>query len=82
EAILALQETCEQELQQLEGGEESITVLRQEVDTAADAAWAQARELSLTRRAAAQTLEARMSKELAALGMRGATSTCAFRKRG
>src|SRR5215510_78589 len=82
EAILALQETCEQELQQIEGGEESITVLRQEVDTAASAAWAQARELSLARRAAAQALEARMSKELAALGMRGATFDVRFQEEG
>jgi DNA repair protein RecN (Recombination protein N) len=82
EAILALQETCEQELQQIEGGEESITVLRQEVDTAAGVAWAQARELSLARRAAAQTLEARMSQELAALGMRGATFSVRFQAEG
>src|SRR6266852_383463 len=82
EAILALQETCEQELQQIEGGEESITVLRQEVDTAAGVAGAQARELSLARRAAAQTLEARMSQELAALGMRGATFSVRFQEEG
>jgi len=82
EAILALQETCEQELQQIEGGEESITVLRQEVDTAAGVAWAQARELSLARRAAAQILEARMSQELAALGMRGATFSVRFQEEG
>ena len=80
EAILALQETLEQELQQIEGGEESIAVLRQEVDTAATAAWAQAQELSLARRTAAQTLEARMGKELAALGMKGATFSVRFQE--
>jgi DNA repair protein RecN (Recombination protein N) len=80
EAILALQETLEQELQQIAGGEESIAVLRQEVDTAATAAWAQAQELSLARRAAAQTLEARMGKELAALGMKGATFSVRFQE--
>jgi len=72
EAVLVLQATLEQELQQLEGGEESIVGLRREVDMAAAAAWAQAQELSLARRTAAQNLEARMTKELAALGMRGA----------
>jgi DNA repair protein RecN (Recombination protein N) len=80
EAILALQETLEQELQQIEGGEESLAVLRQEVDTAATAAWAQAQELSLARRAAAQTLEARMGQELAALGMKGATFSVRFQE--
>src|SRR5262245_31253894 len=53
EAVLALQTAFEQELQQLEGGEESIATLRQEVDAAAAAAWAQAQELSLARHAAA-----------------------------
>ncbi|MGH7963957.1 MAG: AAA family ATPase, partial [Candidatus Binatia bacterium] len=72
EAVLALQETLAQELQQLEGGEESLAARRQEVDMAATAAWAQAQELSQARRAAAQTLEASMGKELAALGMKGA----------
>jgi DNA repair protein RecN (Recombination protein N) len=38
EAILALQATLEQELQQIEGGEETIVALRQEVETAATAA--------------------------------------------
>ncbi len=80
EAILALQETLAQELQQIEGGEESLAVLRQEVDTAATAAWAQAQDLSLARHAAAQTLEARMSEELAALGMKGATFSVRFQE--
>jgi len=73
EAILALQETLEQELQQIEGGAESIAALRQEIDAAAGVAWSQARELSHARRSAAQTLEASMVKELTALGMKGAT---------
>ena len=38
EAILALQETLEQELQQIAGGEESGAVLRQEMDMTAVAA--------------------------------------------
>jgi len=80
EAVLALQAALEQELQQLEGGEESIATLRQEVDTAAGAAWAQAQELSLARHAAAQTLETRLTKELATLGMKGATFSVRFQE--
>ena len=53
EAVLALHETLERELHQLEGGEESLTALQQEVDTTAVAAWAQAQELSRARHAAA-----------------------------
>ncbi|HEV8716146.1 MAG TPA: DNA repair protein RecN [Candidatus Binatia bacterium] len=78
EAILALQEALAQELQHLESGEESLAELQRIVDTSAAAAWAQARELSLARQAAAQTLEARMSEELAALGMKGATFSVRF----
>ncbi|MBI3302284.1 MAG: DNA repair protein RecN [Deltaproteobacteria bacterium] len=80
EAVLALHETIEQELQQIEGGEESIAALRQEVDTVATATWAQAQELSRARHAAAQTLEASMVKELAALGMKGATFSVRFQE--
>jgi len=72
EAILAFQEAVEQELQQLEGGEETITVLLQEVETAAEAAWTWAQQLSQERRAAARTLEEKMIQELAGLGMKGA----------
>lgn len=82
EAVLALQEALTQELQQIEGGEESLAVLRQEVDNAAAAAWAQAQALSLARRAAAQTLEANMGTELAALGMKGATFSVRFQEDG
>ncbi|MBI3801479.1 MAG: DNA repair protein RecN [Deltaproteobacteria bacterium] len=78
EAILTLQAALEQELQRLEGGEESIVMLRQEVETAAAAAWAQAHTLSLARRAAAEILETRMTTELAALGMKGATFSVRF----
>ena len=82
EAVLALHETLEQELHQLEGGEESLTALQQEVDTAAAAAWVQAQELSRARHAAAQTLEASMVAELAALGMKGATFSVRFQEEG
>ena len=82
EAILALHETLEQELQQLEGGEESLSALQQEVDTTAAAAWAQAQELSRARRAAAHTLEANMGTELVALGMKGATFSVRFQEEG
>ena len=73
EAILAFQAVVEQELQQLEGGEESLIVLRQEVETAAEAAWSWAQQLSQDRQTAARTLEAKMVQELAGLGMKGAT---------
>jgi DNA repair protein RecN (Recombination protein N) len=79
DAILAFQAAVEQELQQLEGGEESLTVLRQEVDAAAEAAWGWARQLSQDRQAAARTLEAKMVQELAGLGMKGATFKVEFR---
>lgn len=79
DAILAFQEAVEQELQQLEGGEESLTTLRQEVDTAAEAAWSWAHQLSQDRRTAARTLEVKMVQELAGLGMKGATFKVKFR---
>jgi len=77
-AILALHESLEQELQQIEGGEEVIAALRQEVEATAIAAWAHAQELSRSRRAAAQTLEVKMVEELALLGMKGATFRVRF----
>jgi DNA repair protein RecN (Recombination protein N) len=73
EAILAFQAAVEQELQQLEGGEESLTMLRQEVETAAEAAWSWAQQLSQERQTAARTLEVKMVQELNGLGMKGAT---------
>jgi len=78
EAILALRETLEQELRQIESGEESIAALRQEVEATATAAWVHAQELAQARRKAAQTLEANMIKELTALGMKGATFRVCF----
>ncbi|MBI3758059.1 MAG: DNA repair protein RecN [Deltaproteobacteria bacterium] len=78
EAVLALQAALEQELQQIEGGEETIVVLRQEVETAATAAWATARELSQARRAAATILETQMAQELDSLGMKGAAFSVRF----
>ncbi len=78
EAILALQETLAQELQQLAGGEESIETLQQEGRAAAAAAWEHAQKLSLARRSAAQTLEIYMMRELAALGMKGAKFSVHF----
>ena len=78
EAILAFQAAVEQELQQLEGGEESLTVLRQEVETAAEAAWSWAQQLSQDRQTAARTLEAKMVQELVGLGMKGATFRVEF----
>ncbi len=79
DAILAFQEAVEQELQQLEGGEESLTMLSQEVDTTAEAAWSWAHQLSQDRRNAARTLEVKMVRELAGLGMKGATFRVEFR---
>lgn len=78
EVILALQITWEQELQQLEGGAESLAALQHEVDTAATTAWTQAQTLSQARRTAAQTLETGMVKELATLGMKGARFSLRF----
>ena len=82
EAVLALYETVTQELQQLEGGEEAIGSLRHDIETAATAAWSWAQELSQRRRTAAQTLEASMKKELAKLGMKGATFSVRFLEAG
>lgn len=78
EAVLALQAALEHELQQIEGGEEAIASLRQEVAAAAAAAWTRAQALSQARRAAATTLEAQMAQELASLGMKGATFNVRF----
>jgi len=78
EAALALYETISQELQQLEGGEETISELRQELEKASALAWACARELSQSRQNAARVLEASMRKELAKLGMKGATFSVRF----
>ncbi|HXG18003.1 MAG TPA: DNA repair protein RecN [Methylomirabilota bacterium] len=78
EAVLALQKALTEELEQIEGGEDAVNALRQEVQAAAAAAWAQAHALSQARRAAAKTLEAQMGKELSALGMRGATFSVRF----
>jgi DNA repair protein RecN (Recombination protein N) len=78
DAVLALQEAIEQELQQLGGGEEAIAALRQEVEKAGMAAWTWAQELSQKRRVAAQALEKSMVKELASLGMKGATFSVRF----
>jgi DNA repair protein RecN (Recombination protein N) len=78
EAALALYEAISQELQQLEGGEETISELRQELEKASASAWAYARELSQRRQNAARALEASMRKELAKLGMKGATFSVRF----
>ena len=48
-------------------------MLRQEVETTAEAAWSWAQQLSQERQTAARTLEAKMVHELAGLGMKGAT---------
>ena len=78
EAALALYESITQELQQLEGGEEALGTLRQDIETASAAAWTWAQELSQHRRNAARTLEASMKKELTKLGMKGATFSVRF----
>jgi DNA repair protein RecN (Recombination protein N) len=78
EATLAFYETITEELQQLEGGEEALGTLRHDIETAATSAWTWAQELSQSRRTAAQTLEANMKKELAKLGMKGATFSVRF----
>jgi DNA repair protein RecN (Recombination protein N) len=78
EAVLALQETLEQELRQIEGGEETLVALRQEVEVASTVAWTRAQELSRLRRSAAHTLETQMANELAFLGMKGATFRVRF----
>jgi DNA repair protein RecN (Recombination protein N) len=82
EAVLALQETLEQELRQIEGGDETLSSLRQEVEALATTAWTKAHELSQLRRAAAQTLETQMVKELTSLGMKGATFSVRFAEEG
>jgi DNA repair protein RecN (Recombination protein N) len=78
DAVLALQETLEQELQRIEGGEETLATLRQEVESASTAAWEKAEALSQARRAAARALEMQMAKELAFLGMKGAVFSVQF----
>ena len=72
EAILARQATFEQELEQLESGEEAIGALQQEVAQAAQAAWVWAEELSQERRSVARQLEESIQAELGQLGMQGA----------
>ncbi|MBI3245370.1 MAG: DNA repair protein RecN [Deltaproteobacteria bacterium] len=82
EATLALQETFAHELQHIEGGEETVTALRHEVEAAAAKAWEKAQRLSHARRSAAQALESQMAKELALLGMKGATFQVRFAEFG
>ena len=72
EAVLARQAALEQELAHIEGGEEAIAALQQEVAQAAHAAWSWADELSQERRGAAQSLEHSIQTELGQLGMQGA----------
>ena len=72
EAILARQAALEQELAHIEGGEEAIAALQQEVAQAAHAAWSWADELSQERRGAAQSLGHSIQTELGQLGMQGA----------
>lgn len=78
EAVLAFYETLEQELQQIEGGEESLVALQREVEDAATVAWAQAQALSRLRRSAARALETQMAQELSSLGMKGAAFNVRF----
>jgi len=78
EAVLALQAALEQELQQIEGGEETLMMLRQDVELTATAAWERAHALSQARLAAARSLETQMAAELAFLGMKGATFSVQF----
>ncbi len=72
ETILARQAGLEQELEHIEGGEEAIAALQQEVAQAADTAWVWADELSQERRGAARNLERSIQTELGQLGMQGA----------
>ena len=72
EAMLARQAALEQELEQLESGEEAIAALQQEVAQAGQAAWAWAQELSQERRRVARQLEKSIQAELSQLGMQGA----------
>lgn len=78
EATLTLYESITHELQRLEGGEETSSALRQDIERASTSAWACAQELSQRRRTAAQTLEANMKKELTKLGMKGASFSVRF----
>lgn len=78
EAILTLHDSLVRELQQIEGGEEAVAGLREEVERVAAHAWDAALALSRTRRSAARTLEAQMAKELASLGMKGSTFQVRF----
>ena len=78
EATLELLATLEAELRQIEGGEETLDALRQEIATMSTAAWEKAQALSQARHTAARTLETRMAKELAALGMKGAVFSVQF----
>ena len=72
EAILARQAALEQELEHIEGGEEAIAALQQEVAQAAHTAWSWADDLSKERRGAARSLEHSIQTELGQLGMQGA----------
>jgi DNA repair protein RecN (Recombination protein N) len=78
EAVLALEETVDQELQQLSVGEGTIIELEKELTQVGEEAWQQAETLSRARREEAQELEQRMKKELLSLGMKGATFAVRF----
>ena len=81
EAILALAERAKDELAALQSGEEELAVLTRQFETARDAAWKTAEELSRARRRAARGLKSRMEQEVRQLGLSQTTFEVRFHDR-
>ena len=81
EDILALAVTAGEQLASLEAGEEELAVLTRRFETARDAAWKTAEELSRARRRAARTLKTRLEREVRDIGLPHTTFEVRFHDR-
>ena len=81
EEILALAVTAGEQLASLEAGEEQLAGLTRRFETARDAAWKTAEELSRARRRAAKTLKTRLEREVRDIGLPYTTFEVRFHDR-
>ncbi len=82
EEILVLAERAKEDLAALETGEEELIALTRDFETARDAAWETAREMSRARQGAAGSLKNRMEQEVSRLGLSQTTFEVRFHHRG
>lgn len=82
EEIVALAERAKEELDALATGEEDLTVLTRQFETARDAAWKTAEELSGARQRTARNLKSRMEREVRRLGLSETTFEVRFHHPG